>query len=130
MLSNIAFFLFAPVFLIAGIIYGSRTTFGRQAQGLPVWALVALSAGSGMYAVAFAPLLVFLFDRARPEFQGHYYSSIKFLALGGWLATLGAVLWESIRRGPSWQALGISLWATVSFFSCLIATMFMVAVQV
>jgi hypothetical protein len=130
MLANITFFLLAPVLLFGGVAYGARATFGRRPRGRPVWALVALIAGCGMYALAFAPFLVFLLDGAHPEFQGFYYSSLRFLTLGGWLGTLGAVLWECIRRGPSWAALGVSAWATVAFLSCLIATMFMVAVQV
>jgi hypothetical protein len=83
-----------------------------------------------MYALAVTPFLVFLIAGAHPEFQGFYYSSLRFITLVGWLGTLGAVLAECIRRGPSWGALGVAAWATVTFFCGLIATMFMIAVQV
>ena len=132
MLSNIAFFLMAPVLLIGGFIYAKRAALGRRSNRLlPLWTLIALISAFAMYAVALAPLLVFLLSqRGHPEFQGFYYSSLKWLAVGGWGATLAAVLWESIRSGPSWSAIWIVVWATGTFFSCLIATMFMVAVQV
>jgi hypothetical protein len=119
MLSNIAIFLMAPVVLIAGIIYAKRAALGRRPNRLlPKWALVALVAACGMYAVALAPLLVFLLHGPHPEFQRVYYSSLLILALVGWVGTLASVLWESIGAGPSWSALGIAGWATVTFLGC------------
>jgi hypothetical protein len=83
-----------------------------------------------MYALAVTPFLVFLIDGAHPEFQFFYYSSLRYITLAGWLTTLGVVVWECIRHGPSWGALGVVAWATIAFFSGLIATMFMIGVQV
>ncbi len=130
MIANLAFFLLAPVLLFGGVAYGARVTFGRRVRGLPGWALVALGGGLGMYALAVAPFLVFLIDGAHPEYQRFYYSWLRVVTLIGWLGTLGAVLFECIRRGPSWGALGDAAWATLAFFSALIATSFMIAVQV